>query len=76
MINTIIINENDVSSQWYMKCFESINSAKDYIVNSCCNYEDYKVISDNDYHFSVIYKQKGFNVYIKTTIYYNKCFCK
>lgn len=76
MINAIIINENDVSSQWYMKWFESINSAKDYVINSCCNYEEYKVISDNDCHFRVTYKQKGFNIYATTTVYYNKCFWK
>ncbi len=74
MIKVIIINEHEESSQWWMATFESIDSAKAYVVETCQGREDYEVVSDNQHHFKVKYRHKGFNSYTTTTVYFNECY--
>lgn len=73
MFYVIIISEREESSQWWMATFESIDSAKAYVVETCQSREDYEVVSDNQHHFKVKYRHKGFNFYT-TTVYFNECY--
>lgn len=74
MIEVIIINEHEGSSQWWLTPMDSIDSAKAYVARMCQGREDYEVVSDNQHHFKVKYRQKGFDFYTTTTAYFNECF--
>lgn len=72
--DVIIINEHGESSQWWMMSFESTAKAKEYITKACRGFEGYEVVSDNQHHFKVKYRHKGFNFYTTTTVYFNECY--